>query len=127
MGNYIHPLHQLHGDNVTGSKRPTIRSQVKTDPFISHLEQAFKEPLKLSKHAKLRMEQRNIRITPELWKQVEEKVNAAKAKGIKEPLVVLKEAAMVVSAKNNTVITMMDRSEANGQTFTNIDGTILMG
>ena len=46
--------------------------------------------------------------------------------GIKESLVLLNNAALIVSAKNNTVITAMDREEAIDQIFTNINGTIIM-
>ena len=36
------------------------------------------------------------------------------------------QAAFIVSAKNATVITAMDRTEAKDQLFTNIDGTIVL-
>ena len=46
--------------------------------------------------------------------------------GVTDSLVLTKEAALVVSAKNNTVITAMGRDEASSQIFTNINGTILI-
>ena len=46
--------------------------------------------------------------------------------GVKESLVLVDDAALIVSAKNNTVITAMNRAEATAQIFTNINGTILM-
>lgn len=46
--------------------------------------------------------------------------------GVKESLVLLNDAALIVSAKNNTVITAMNRKEATEQIFTNINGTIIM-
>ncbi|HET7657976.1 MAG TPA: flagellar protein, partial [Bacillales bacterium] len=54
------------------------------------------------------------------------KVLQARQKGITDSLVVTKNAALVVSAKNNTVVTAMDRKEASTHIFTNINGTILM-
>lgn len=36
------------------------------------------------------------------------------------------QAALIVSAKNGTVITAMERDEAKEQLFTNIDGTIVL-
>jgi len=36
------------------------------------------------------------------------------------------QAALIVSAKNSTVITAMDRIEAKDQLFSNIDGTIVL-
>ncbi|MFB5281448.1 hypothetical protein [Peribacillus sp. Hz7] len=46
--------------------------------------------------------------------------------GVTEALVVMDEAALVISAKNNTVITIMDHEEAGTQIFTNINDTILL-
>ena len=82
--------------------------------------------LKVSKHAQLRMNQRNIDINPATWLKIEAQIKQAKKMGVTDSLVLTKEAALVVSAKNNTVITAMDRDEASSQIFTNINGTILI-
>jgi flagellar operon protein len=82
--------------------------------------------MQISKHAKVRMEQRGISISPQVWEEIGEKVSEAKSKGVQESLVLLKDAALIVSARNRTVITAMDRQEANSQIFTNINGTILI-
>ena len=50
----------------------------------------------------------------------------ARQKGVNQPLVLMDQAALIVSAKNATVITAMDRTEAKQQLFTNIDGTIVL-
>lgn len=126
MKNYIHPLNtQFH---VNAARNQLSKKQVEGNSFSNELKQAIDKSghLKISKHARTRMEQRNIEISPAKWQQIEEKITEAKAKGVKEPLVLLKNAALVVSAKNNTVITMMPRNEANGQIFNNIDGTIIV-
>jgi flagellar operon protein len=47
-------------------------------------------------------------------------------KGVKQPLVILDQATLIVSATNHTVITALDRQEAKEQLFTNIDGTIVL-
>ena len=75
------------------------------------------DQLIISKHAKHRLEQRGIKIEENRWQQISEKVIEAKKLGVKESLVLLDEAALIVSAKNQTVITAMDRKEA---TVTNI-------
>ena len=41
-------------------------------------------------------------------------------------IVLMDQAALIISAKNATVITAMDRTEAKQQLFTNIDGTIVL-
>ena len=93
--------------------------------FHEHLQQAQQE-LKISKHASERMQERNIEISDEQWQSLQEKVLEAQQKGIKQPLVLLDQAALIVSAKNSTIITALDRQEAKSQIFTNIDGTIVL-
>lgn len=127
MGNrvyrpYTHPLIQNH------VKKPST-SQNEQSSFASELQSALvpkNDGLIISKHAKLRLEQRGIRIEEDRWQQISEKVNEAKKLGVKESLVLLDDAALIVSAKNQTVITAMDRKEAQSQIFTNINGTIVM-
>ncbi|MEG6534065.1 TIGR02530 family flagellar biosynthesis protein [Caldibacillus thermoamylovorans] len=96
--------------------------------FADHLQAAIKNDtnLTISKHAKTRLEQRNIEISSEDWKKISEKVTEAKQMGVNESLVLLDHAALIVSAKNQTVITAMDRSETNSKIFTNINGTIII-
>lgn len=100
--------------------------QVSKQSFIDHLKQVTVEELKMSKHASERLKERNISISAKEWEQITEKVSEAKDKGVKQPLVLLEQAALIVSAKNATVITALDRTEAKQQIFTNIDGTILL-
>lgn len=82
--------------------------------------------ISISKHAQLRLEQRNIKIEPAVWNQLAVRLAEAKGKGVKESLVLLKDAALIVNAKNNTVITAMDRKEVDSQIFTNINGAIIL-
>ena len=94
--------------------------------FLDHLQQATRQELKISRHASERMQERNIEISDEEWQQVTNRVLEARDKGVKQPLVLLDQAALIVSAKNATVITALDRQEAKSQLFTNIDGTIVL-
>lgn len=109
---------------------PNLRSTPTTSKtekksFCEYLQQANQE-LKISKHASERMQERNIEISDQQWQEVTNKVNEAREKGVKQPLVLMDQAALIVSAKNATVITAMDRLEAKSQLFTNIDGTIVL-
>ena len=108
---------------------PTVKtntSQVSKQSFIEHFKQATDQTLKISKHATERLEDRNITISEDEWQEITEKVFEAKNKGVNQPLVILDQAALIVSAKNATVITALDRLEAKQQVFTNIDGTIVL-
>ena len=46
--------------------------------------------------------------------------------GAKESLILTDKAAFVVSVKNNTVITAVDRDSMKENVFTNIDSTMLI-
>ncbi|WP_342534077.1 TIGR02530 family flagellar biosynthesis protein [Lysinibacillus sp. FSL K6-0057] len=110
---------------------PSIRTiqpkPINTQPsFKAHLQEASKQELKVSKHANERIIERKINISEQEWQVVSDKVFEAHSKGVKQPLVLMDQAALIVSAKNATVITAMDRTEAKQQLFTNIDGTIVL-
>jgi flagellar operon protein len=96
--------------------------------FSRHLENAIENEnhLTVSKHANERMLQRGIKISDNHWQEIENKIHEAKKMGVRDSLVLLDNAALIVSAKNGTVITAMDRHEASTQIFTNINGTIVL-
>ncbi len=111
---------------VRQGQAPTI-TQSPNKAFLEHLNEAMQPAaLKISKHASDRLAERDIHISEAEWAHITDKVNEAKSKGIKESLVLMEQAALIVSAKNATVITAMDRMEAKDQLFTNIDGTIVL-
>ncbi|MFG6148909.1 TIGR02530 family flagellar biosynthesis protein [Halobacillus sp. B23F22_1] len=72
------------------------------------------------------MNERDITINDRQWSQITNKINEAKSKGVTDSLVVLKDSALVVSNKNNTVITALNKDESNDHIFTNINGTIIL-
>ncbi len=82
--------------------------------------------IKISKHARQRLTERDIHMDAGQWQEISKKVNEAKQKGITDSLVLTDKAALLVSVKNNTVVTAMNHTEAEDRIFTNIDGTILM-
>jgi len=97
--------------------------------FAKHLQSAVDtkdSTLSVSKHAQKRLAQRNIEIDQLTWSKIEDKVKEAKKMGVTDSLVITQNAALVISAKNNTVITAMGRDEASSHIFTNLNGTILL-
>ncbi|TWI55164.1 TIGR02530 family flagellar biosynthesis protein [Halalkalibacter nanhaiisediminis] len=108
--------------------RPINHTSNQTTPFQQFLKTELQgtTELKLSKHAKQRMDMRGIEFSTEKWMTIQEKVSEAKKKGVHDSLVLTNEAALVVSTKNNTVITVLNREEAQSQIFTNINGTIVI-
>ncbi len=82
--------------------------------------------LKFSKHASIRLSDRNIELTKEQLERLNEGATKASEKGIKESLVIVDQLAFIVNVPNNTVITAMDQTQANENVFTNIDGAVIM-
>ena len=79
--------------------------------------------LKFSKHASMRMQSRQIDLTANQWERLEDGVEKAGEKGIRESLVMVDNLAFIVNVSNNTVITAV--GEGEDKIFTNIDGAII--
>ena len=85
-----------------------------------------KAPLKFSAHAAQRLHDRKITLDPATMTKVNDAIDKAAAKGVEDTLILTKDAALIVSVKNRTVITAMDRGQMNGNVFTNIDGAVIV-
>jgi len=82
--------------------------------------------LKFSKHAVMRLEDRNINLSKEQSNRLENGVQRASEKGIKESLVLMDSLAFIVNVPNKTVVTAMDQGESGDNIFTNIDGAVIV-
>lgn len=82
--------------------------------------------LKFSKHAAMRLNDRNINLSREQNERLESGVSKAREKGIQESLVILDSLAFIVNVPNRTVVTAMDQSESDNSIFTNIDGAVIV-
>jgi flagellar operon protein len=82
--------------------------------------------LKFSNHAIERMHSRGISYSPDDLNRLGEAIQKAAAKGSKDTLVLMDSSALIVSVKNNTVVTVMDKNALKENVFTNIDSTIVM-
>ena len=121
-----HRIHQTqsHALQFPIGKKPLTTKQHTATNFKDMLEGA--QIVKVSKHAKERLQERNITIDEKAWQTITNKMVEAKDKGITDSLVVTNNAALLVSTKNHIVVTAMNREEATNKIFTNINGTILI-
>jgi len=108
------------GKLQTGLNPEALKAPDKT-PTI-----AAADPVKFSNHAVERMMSRGINFSPEDMSRLSEAVSKAAAKGSKDSLVLMKDSALIVSVKNKTVVTVMDKNALKENVFTNIDSTIVM-
>ncbi|MFP3154090.1 flagellar protein [Lachnospiraceae bacterium ZAX-1] len=84
------------------------------------------ETLKFSKHATMRLEDRNIKLSVQQQERLETGTKRAEEKGIKESLVIVDSLAFIVNIPNKTVVTAMDQGEGGNNIYTNIDGAVIM-
>ena len=79
--------------------------------------------VKFSKHANERLAMRNISLDDKQLERLEDGMNKAREKGLKDPLVMVDNIAFIVNIKSNTVVTAVNN--ANASVFTNIDGAVI--
>lgn len=80
-----------------------------------------------SNHAQERLRSRGITLSATDLARLEGAVDSVASKGGNDSLVLMGDAALVVSIKNRTVVTAMDRNALHGNVFTNIDSAVLIG
>jgi flagellar operon protein len=122
-----------------GLRKPT-QDSLKNSDFLRTLEQvgsgglksgpgqaqAAEQSLKFSNHAMERVRSRGITFNPEEMKNIDDAVSRAGAKGSKDALILSGDKALIVSVKNKTVVTVMDRAAMKDNVFTNIDSTVVI-
>lgn len=115
-------IHELLQGQTAAPLQKTQTPKTDGPDFASVLQ----DQLKVSGHAKTRLESRNIDLSQAQWDRVVGGVNAAAAKGARESLVMVDDAALVVSVKNRTVITAVDKATLKDNVFTNIDSAVIV-
>lgn len=108
----------------TGSE---VHNRANTQPagsFANILQDKLNQDVKISKHAQMRMELRNVSLTEAQRQKLSNAIDKADAKGVRDTLVVMERMAFVVNVKNRTVITAMNSAEMRENVFTNIDGAV---
>ncbi len=116
-------LDRANGSDVRKPASPTVPGLATATPAFPG---SVREPLKFSAHATQRLRDRNIKLDAQTLGRVSDAIDKADAKGVQDTLVLTGDAALIVSVKNRTVITAMDRSALTGNVFTNIDGAVIV-
>ncbi|MCH8993076.1 MAG: flagellar biosynthesis protein [Acidobacteria bacterium] len=112
-------------DLLTGRAQQTRRPADQTGKGPD-FQSVLSDRLKLSAHAKTRLESREIALDADAWERVMDGVDRAAAKGSREALVMVDDVALIVSVKNRTVITAVDQTRLKENVFTNIDSAVIV-
>lgn len=120
------PIQSIH--QVAIPTKPAAKKTIQDEgvDFSSILNQKLSEnrEVKLSKHAAMRLEARNINLNNDQVERLKSAVDKASVKGVKDTLVVMDQLAFVVNVNARTVITAVNQSELKENVFTNIDGAV---
>lgn len=81
--------------------------------------------VKFSGHALQRIERRGIELDQATLTRLSDGVARAAQKGARESVVFIDGTAFVVSVRNSTVITAVDREHMREHVFTNIDSAVI--
>nr|WP_300090071.1 TIGR02530 family flagellar biosynthesis protein [Sedimentibacter sp.] len=122
--NFIRKISNLNNNIQPGTNFKT-NQDIQTS-FKDILSEKFKEnEVTFSKHANERIAERNIHVSPEVTDKLNEAVEQAKDKGLKNVLVMIDNQAFIVSTMSNKVITAVNSNELKENIFTNIDGAVI--
>ena len=89
-------------------------------------QQSTPSGLQFSNHAIDRMRVRGIHFPKDVLQKIEDATQRAAQKGARETLVLTGDHALIVSVKNNKVVTVMDQQGLKENVFTNIDSTVVI-
>ena len=120
--------------NIIPITKPRNDAPIKDKPIINKGEsfnevlekEINKEDIKFSKHAQERLQKRNIAFTPQDLKNINNAVEKAAKKGIKDTLIIMGNTALIANVRSKTVITAATEETLKDSIFTNIDGAIII-
>ena len=86
-------------------------------------QEASDTDIKLSGHAKKRLEERNLNFDGQEFLKIKEAIGKLKEKGGHDSLVVTDKAAYIIDVDKSTVVTAIDKADMSENVFTKIDST----
>ncbi|NLJ99141.1 MAG: flagellar protein [Tissierellia bacterium] len=116
-------------NRLINSSQLTNKSKNITKKDFGHVLERIKnkdEDIKFSKHAKTRMDMRNISLNKDEISRLKSGFNKAQKKGVNDALILVGDKAFIASIKNKTVITTVNKEQLKNNVFTNIDGAVIV-
>ena len=104
------------------------KQETSAESFESVLNEAEKATsVSFSKHAVSRMNEREISLSDDEMDKLNNAVETADSKGIKESLILMNNKAFIVNIPSNVVVTVLDKNDISEQkVFTNLDGAVIV-
>lgn len=124
---FPNPIQPASPEKPQPFRKPAGTGQTSAPSFASVLDANLPaQGVKFSQHAQERLKARNITLSANDLANLEGAVNNVARKGGKESLVMMGDAALVVSIRNRTVVTALDKAQMQGNVFTNIDSAVIL-
>jgi flagellar operon protein len=120
----IGPVGRPQGDAAPIKKAPAA-GRAGFAEALARARQSAPE-LQISAHAAKRMRAHGIGLDASVRERLDAALSMARAKGIRETLVVTRNASWIVSVPNSTVITVVPRGAPQGEVFSQIDGAVIL-
>lgn len=83
-----------------------------------------KEGIQFSKHASMRLNSRNLKLSNNQIRRIEDGIKKAEQKGINDSLVLLDNIALLINIKSKTVVTAIINDIE--KVYSNIDGAVIV-
>jgi flagellar operon protein len=131
IGGQFASIEQITGQYLSAesvSKQKTD-SELSFDDILNQKKTELAETdtsVKFSKHASMRLQNRNISLTDAQNERLVQGMEQASKKGIQDSLILMDSIAFIVNVPNRTVVTAMDQTETTTNVFTNIDGAVIV-
>lgn len=126
-------MNNINMHRINNAIRPIAQNSINKNQnnnikinFNDTLNNIQSKKIKFSKHAKDRMNKREITINKAEIAKLGEAIEKADKKGVKEALIIMNKQAFIASVKNKTIITAVSNDKLNENIFTNIDGAIII-
>lgn len=109
------------------SNKAPLREKQGIPSFTDFLDKAQEDQqLKISAHARQRMESRSIKLDESDMREISAAVEKAGNKGARSSLLLYGDVALIASVTNRTIITAIDETEAQEHIFTGIDSAVIV-
>lgn len=126
VNNRLYPLHNQSIQKPGTAKN--VQGNVSEGSFSSILQNKIEQgnEVKFSAHAIKRMEERQLDFNAGTLDRLNQGIRELDAKGSVNSLIMMDETAFVVSVKNKTVVTAVDKTGQGNNVFTNIDSVAIV-
>lgn len=124
----MNQINKLTNVNALKLSHASVQTQKTDERFSTLLKEELdrSEGVRFSKHAAQRVAERGIEVSDRLMSDLNQAVEKAKAKGVRDVVIIGKDGAFIVNVPHNLIVTTMNGNEMKENIFTNIDSAVLL-